>query len=748
MTRDIDRRALELYARALDLPLSAREAFLRAASARDPELSAVLLAMLGVGDAPGEKLESLFERKQPPISALLDLGLEGQQLGDFRLLHEIGRGAVGYVYVAEQISLRRRVAVKVLNPLLAQRAELVQRFLRESETQAKLQHPHIVKVISSSSEGDWHYFAMEHIQGESLISILRREREALASSAPRRFDLPAQHACALQVETIARALHFAHERGVLHRDVKPHNILVESSGQPFVADFGLAKDIDRTALTGTLDDGIKGTLAYMSPEQANEFRSVDARADVYSLGAVLYELITLRPPFEADTGVALLAKVLNAHPPLPHRVVQGLDRSLSAICMRALEKDPDKRYASALSMAEDLRAFRTGSRVTAQAITWYEQVGTRRIDRRVFLGGAAAAVAAVAGVAWTTSRIARSRDGARLRLELDSEATAADVRLLPILPWYSELGAALELGRVRGDAEFDEIAPGSYRIVVVGDGGSFAELERDLAARDAVTARAVLTAPGVSDDSMSLVRAGSVTIGRYAFESAAGEIEFRCPSFWIDRGAVSNREFKQFLDATGRWPLPEWSADWVDVWSGRGSLRRPDDWDELPVVKVSWTAARDYAEWKGKRLPTPAEWMLAVDAPSWLAEAARDGLERHFVLGKLEADERASGPRPSLTKYLKHARAAKLDEAHAYGPNRLWHPIGNVGQWLATSTFQRSDSGRVTVSGLRHCAHSCWYTEHSGDKAKSSVLTIGKGGADASSASPDLGFRCAKSASV
>jgi protein kinase-like protein/sulfatase-modifying factor enzyme 1 len=741
---ELDKRALQLYGQALELPAEMREEFLRTAARGSEELLALLFGMLEVGESPRERLESMLGRGNRGIAGLLDLGLEGRRLGDFLLVRALGSGGVGHVYLGEQRSLRRRVAVKVLDPLLAREAEMVERFRREPETQAKLQHPHIVRVISSGTDAGLHYFAMDFVPGASLSALIKGAREG---GGPRRVpDIGSQEVCAGLVEKVALALHFAHERGVVHRDVKPHNILLGSDGEPMLADFGLSKDVDRTAITRNLDESLWGSLPYMSPEQAVSLHKVDARSDVYSLGAVLYELLTLRQPFAADSQVALLAKVVapDRHPEPPHRVAPKVSRRLSAICSRAMEKDPLRRYASAREMAEDLRRFLAGKPVRARAIGRLQQIGDRRVDRRAILAGAAGVV----GVAYGASVLARRRveasGMAALEIELPPGVGSAEVALRRARPLPSEFDAPEALASIRGTHRIGRIEPDSYRIVVRAADGAFAELPRTLDVGRPERVQAVLARPGDGGGSMVLVPAGKARLDGRPLRLGL-EAELACEAFWIDRAAVTNREYREFLEATGSWPPPEWDQVWLDIWEGRGDVPRRDDWDELPVVKVDWRHARDYAEWKGKRLPTVSEWANALGmATHWLDDLWEER-ERHFVLGRPQVADWAHGVGSTRAAYLEYARPARLDEASAFGPHRLWHPIGNVAQWLESVPFAPPELGGAPESGLRFTADAPWWADWNGTVGEF-VPRIGQ--AQTVGAPGDLGFRCAKSARV
>jgi hypothetical protein len=307
-----------------------------------------------------------------------------RRLGDFEVVREIGRGGMGIVYEAMQVSLNRRVALKVLSSGLGLSDRAVQRFRREAEATAKLHHTNIVPVYATGQEGDVHFYAMELVDGPSLDAVIRQLRGGGAggseasqpahlvatgayvpadstppparagstvSSSPDRFDR-----AAAMIADVADALHHAHSQGVTHRDIKPSNLLLAADGRLSVTDFGLARMLEQPGMTVTGE--FVGTPAYMSPEQITAGRiPVDHRTDVYSLGATLYELLTLRPPFSADGRDKLLALVVQQEPAPPRSVDPKVPRDLETICLKCLEKDPDRRYQTAAELADDLRRY-------------------------------------------------------------------------------------------------------------------------------------------------------------------------------------------------------------------------------------------------------------------------------------------------------------------------------------------------------------------------------------------------------
>ncbi len=332
-------------------------------------------------------------------------------LGDFRIIRELGHGGMGIVYEAEQLSLRRRVALKILPMAGALQKRSLQRFHNEVRAAAMLAHPHIVSVYSVGEDRGIHHYSMQLIRGQSLAEVIQElaklesEERALngdsisqiVSVGNRSTSSDVEHDSKLSASTdeafedapeatepelqrgtsttpphgmsteffrsvarlgtdAAHALQHAHEQGVLHRDIKPNNLMLDGDAKLYITDFGLARIESETGMTMT--GGLVGTLRYMSPEQVlGKHQVTDHRSDIYSLGLTLYELLTLRPAFESENRQELLRLIASQEPEKPRSLRRSIPRELETIVLKAIEKDPADRYPSAQSLADDLQRF-------------------------------------------------------------------------------------------------------------------------------------------------------------------------------------------------------------------------------------------------------------------------------------------------------------------------------------------------------------------------------------------------------
>jgi serine/threonine protein kinase len=398
-----------------------------------------------------EAMEQVALRRLHQCGPALVAGESPTQLGDFRIIREIGRGGMGIVYEAEQESLARHVAVKVLPPSALLNPVSLERFHREARTAAQLHHTNIVPVFGVGEQDGFHYLVMQLIQGVGLDQILAQLAQGQgALSCPTTISSPgtAQPSRPItatiqqtgEVSAVAQvlvggeywknvaqigaqaaaALHYAHQRGTLHRDVKPANLLLDRQGIVWITDFGLAKAMEHDALSQAGD--IVGTLRYMAPERFQG--EADARSDIYSLGLTLYELLTLRPAYESSSPGTLMRRISDEQPLRPRAINPAIPRDLETIVLKAIAREPAHRYPSGKELADDLGCFLEDQPIRARRLGAAERLWRwSRRNRAVasLIGLAAALLVLVAAVA-TVGYVRTTRANARVREALAGQS--------------------------------------------------------------------------------------------------------------------------------------------------------------------------------------------------------------------------------------------------------------------------------------------------------------------------------------
>ncbi|MBE7463208.1 MAG: serine/threonine protein kinase [Planctomycetes bacterium] len=329
----------------------------------------------------------------------------GKIFGNYEIVEEISRGSFGVVYRARQRGLDRVVALKVLLAGTHASPEAVARFQREAKAAAKLKHAAIVPIYEIGEEGGHHYFAMEFVEGSPLSRLI----------ADKQVSIP----MALQIaETLADAMRVAHQAGVIHRDIKPSNIIVDPAGTPHVTDFGLAKQVDLDTQY-TQSGTTLGTPAYMPPEQARgEVEKIDARSDGYALGAVLYEMLTGRPPFAGRSLLEVVVAVINEPVRPPRQLNPKIHRDIQTIVMKCLEKDPRNRYASSEELRDDIQRFRSGEAIRARPVGMFRSLGRLVKQNSWFLTAVATVLIAVGVSTWEIQRARQAQQQGEEQLEI------------------------------------------------------------------------------------------------------------------------------------------------------------------------------------------------------------------------------------------------------------------------------------------------------------------------------------------
>jgi serine/threonine protein kinase len=391
--------------------------------------------------------------RAPAASASIPAGI----IPGYQVQEELGRGGMGVVYRARQVRLNRVVALKVLLAGAHASPTARDRFRTEANAAARLQHPNIVPIYEVGEHDDRPYLVLRCMEGGSLKQRL--------DGAP----AEARWAAGL-IEEVARAVQHAHEYGVIHRDLKPANILLDADGKPHVADFGLAKKVDSTASTSvagpTRSGEVVGTPSYMAPEQAQgRTGELGPAVDVYSLGAILYELLTGRPPFRAETPVETLLQVQMDDPVPPRRVLPKVPRDVETICLTCLHKSPHKRYATALALAEDLRRFLDGRPILARpAGVWERGVKWARRSpmRAALVAVCILAPLVVVGLVLSSNHALREASDRERRKaeEAESQRTLATKYLHKALDAFEPLSLELkknDLANTRESKEFRKV---------------------------------------------------------------------------------------------------------------------------------------------------------------------------------------------------------------------------------------------------------------------------------------------------
>lgn len=543
------------------------------------------------------------------------------QFDEFKVVHKIGEGGMGVVYLAMDTILNRQVALKVLAPHLTGSASALGRFHDEARSAAALKHPGIISVYRFGMASGSHYLVSEYVDGKTLADVIANERSNRLDTTTTQDVRPWWNRAAEIMAAVSDALDVAHKANIVHCDVKPANILIESDGRPRLTDFGIAKHLSEAAQAQT---SVIGSCHYMSPEQASIAGArIDQRSDVFSLGVVLYELLTLAKPFEGRDVAQVLRAVKELEPLSVRKRDRRIPRDLETICGKAMEKEPHRRYQTAGHVAAELRCFLADRPILASPPTM-----RTRLRRIIRLHKSHIAVATIALLLGATGLMAswlhRIGQNELAWLSVTSEAADCEVFAQLTDPRTLESGAQRLLGKTPADNL--RLPVGQYRITLF-DPGTQAFLEFNWIARspgeDAktlivgrrhqegisrpATPAGVLEGqfaqPGsAGSEDMVLVEGADYIIGWSNVEGQfAKRRTVRVASFLIDKYEVSNGAYKGFIDATGNRPPAHWRAYGYD-----------ESLAERPVIGVTLEEAEAFARWQGKRLPTAIEWQAAA----------------------------------------------------------------------------------------------------------------------------------------
>jgi len=631
--------------------------------------------------------------------------LIGQSLGRYRILEQLGEGGMATVYKAYDTSLERNVAIKVIrrNALPQEQLERVrQRFEREAKALAKLSHPNIVKVIDYGEHDDAPYLVLEYLPGGTLKARMKGRA------------IPWQEAVRLLIP-IANALGYAHEQNVIHRDVKPANILLTVNGQPMLSDFGIAKILemeDGQTLTGT---GVGlGTPEYMSPEQGLG-QKVDARADIYSLGIVLYEMLTGRKPFRADTPMAIIVKHINDPLPSPSQYVSDLSVAVENMVLKALEKKPENRYQGmgefvslmnalvAGGMLKSNQALSESTGTVTEVLSPSSIVSTRMVGW--FAMGALAIVLLVGFIGWM----------AIPPMPPATEEPVGETLIATEAPVVTEAPIVTEVPVVT-EAPIVTDVPVATESPVTTE----APIATEVPALD-------IGSTMISEDGANLVYvpADEFTMGSDAFPEEMPIHTVYLDAFWIDQTEVTNGMYVKCVNAgVCQVPLATTSRTHVNYYGN-------SEFNNYPVVAVKWDMAKVYCEWAGRRLPTEAEW-----------EKAARGSDGHIYPWGNDA------PNNSLLNY--NSSVGDTTEARKYPDGKsiygAYDMAGNVWEWVndwyGETYYQSSPFSNPTgpdSGSERVMRGGSW------EGTDISVRSVSRGYLNLVESTDRYGFRCARS---
>lgn len=686
-------RIRELFTSALDEPAGRRSIFLERACAEAPlrsEVMALLSHHERAGDFMSRPAAVLIPRTEASGSSaaggfcIAPQFSPGDRVGGFRIIKRIGSGGQGTVYEARQESVERDVALKVMIRGLKSRTSL-DAFKQEAKLAAGLQHQHINRIID---------FGIHEVKDNELpfiaMELVSEGKPITAYAEDEKLDLRQRLGLFVQV---CDAISHAHDSNVVHRDLKPRNILVDKSGCPRVIDFGVARAIE--AGPGEAEGGsrirqIMGTLQYMSPQQAaGDVDEFGKKSDQYGLGVVLFQMLCGKPPYEVSPDtVGLASKVIEqAFTPKPSVINPAVPDEIDAIVLKVLEKDPSRRFESVPEFKRAIRDF-----LDAPSDPPVDGSTLTRLCRSVYGSPVRSVIALllIGGLFPIGYQLVQVPD-ATLNVTVDGGGPAA-VFLEELSPSRQQVVSRSFLGTTPLNDQ--ELPPGDYRVVVSNDVG-YSEMTRRIESEASVVLAARIRPTDEVVENMIRIEGGAAILGNGVDHPVHPRREVMLEPFFIDSTEVSNQQYLEFLQNTG-WPAPV-------LWAGELS----PGWESLPVVAVTVEDARAYAEWAGKRLPMDLEWERAArgtdgrrfpwgdqdepapvwsnvsrDQPSpWQSGADSDDLRAQYVEAVVAVDELPGGMQDR-------------------GPEGLLHAFGNVSEWT-DSLFSEMVNGELKVIGHR-----------------------------------------------
>ncbi len=736
-----------LFDEAHGIPREEREAFLR--SRCDDEV--VVRRVLGLFAGAESPPSGLADSPTVPMAWLPDTN--PSQFDGFRIIRLISdKGGMGVVYLAEEEELRRprQIALKVIRPELMLSGEIRERFRREAATVARLDHPAIVPVYRYSEREGPQFIAMKYIDGQTFgeycgeLSRMQDRREMSESERERRI--------VGGVQRIAEALNHAHGLQVVHRDVKPTNILVDREGNAYLSDFGIAKVADEPALTATMQN--PHTPDYASPEQVRRADAqaardsaqaeIDGQSDVFSLGVVLYEALGGTHPFRARDANQTREAIRSLDPPGVRKRRREIPRRLEQIVRIALEKDRRFRYPTAAHLATDLGCWLRGEPIFGREISRARKC-LRWIHRnrgRAIAGGFGAFVIASAVLA---SLLVMQHRGSTAAVDVSAvESTPLDARTALWIARVSPTTAKLEVFKDAGVLPRRvRLKPGAYRLLArVGTDGAFAETSVVIMRPGEDQAVELIFTKPQPNPSPGMIRfkQGTYEFGSVDRKSLQAASEVTVEEFDLDEAEVSNAEYDEFVRATVR-ALPGYWKAWREGKPADAPHFDPALADH-PVVDVSWNDAVAYARWRGKRLPTMFEWDYAMRGGGKRTYPWGEGVPRSFPAVPCEDMQRGGlSNRPFLIMaYAKYTHPVRSHSELA-SPEGLYHGASNVREMVESVSVSETTVRVVLGAGWTQLPQV--YTPNEIVTLPfESVLGDGK---RIGATSMTVGFRCAKS---